>query len=85
LGSTSDSKNRSANAGMFAGYYNDLQERIANTWWITLEVVTQYQDIANFKVTRHIIWIQVRRDPEKEWLQLQYNIKEEDVEMAIKD
>jgi hypothetical protein len=34
---------------MFAGYYNDLQESIANTWWITPEVVVQYQGIAKFK------------------------------------
>jgi outer membrane autotransporter protein len=70
LGSTSDPKNKSANAGMFAGYYNDLQESIANTWWVTPEVVVQYQGIANFKATRHAVWIQARKDPEKEWLQL---------------
>jgi hypothetical protein len=73
------------NAGMFAGYYNDLQESIANTWRITPEVVAQYQGIANFKVTRHTVWIQARKDPENQWLQLRYCVKEEDVEMAIKD
>jgi hypothetical protein len=58
LGSTSDSKTRSENAGMFAGYYNDLQEIIANTWRIMPEVVMQYRDIANFKMTMHTVWIQ---------------------------
>jgi hypothetical protein len=70
---------------MFAGYYNDLQEIISNTWRITPEVVAQYRDIASFKATRHTIWIQARKDPKKECLQLRYCIKEEDVEMAIKD
>jgi hypothetical protein len=70
---------------MFMGYYNDLQESIANTWRITPKVVAQYRDIANFKATRHIVWIQARRDPEKEWLQLCYCVKEEYVDMTIKD
>jgi len=38
---------------MFKGYYNDLQENIANTWRITPEVVTPYQGIAIFKVIKH--------------------------------
>jgi hypothetical protein len=70
---------------MFMGYYNDLQEIIANTWRITPKVVMQYRDIANLKEIRHTVWIQERRDPENEWLQLQYCVKEEDVEMEIKD
>jgi hypothetical protein len=70
---------------MFMGYYNDLQESISNTWRITPEVVAQYRDITNFKVTRHTVWIQARRDTKREWIQLRYCIKEEDVDMDIKD
>jgi hypothetical protein len=70
---------------MFAGYYNDLQKSVTNTWQITPEVVTQYQGIANFKETRHTIWIQAQKYLENQWLQMQYYIKEEDVEMAIRD
>jgi hypothetical protein len=70
---------------MFTGYYNDLHENITKTWWITPEVVTQYQGITNFKVTRYKVWIQERKDPENEWLQLRYYVKEEDIEMTIKD
>jgi hypothetical protein len=58
LRSTSDSKSRSENESMFSWYYNDLQESIANTWRITPKVVAQYRDIANFKVTKHTVWIQ---------------------------
>jgi hypothetical protein len=49
------------------------------------EVVTQYQGIANFKATRHAMWIQAQKDPDNQWLQLCYCIKEADIEMAIKD
>jgi hypothetical protein len=36
-------------------------------------------------VTRHTVWIQAKKDPKNQWLQLRYCIKEEDIEMAIKD
>jgi hypothetical protein len=85
LGCASDPKNRKVNATIFEGYYNDLQESIANTWRVTPEMVAQYQGIANFKVTRHAMWIQAWKDPDNQWLQLCYCIKEEDIEMAIKD
>jgi hypothetical protein len=70
MGSTSDPKRRSGNANTFSRYLSDIQDNIANTWRITLEVVMQYQGVANFRATRHNMWIQARRDPEKEWLQL---------------
>jgi hypothetical protein len=73
------------NACMFEGYYNNLQESITNTWRITLEVVTQYQGIENFKATGNTMWIQEQKDHNNQWLQLWYCVKEEDVEMAIKD
>jgi hypothetical protein len=63
LGSTSYCKVRSKNESMFMGYYNNLQESIANTWQINPEVVTQYWDITTFKVTKHTVWIQAQRDP----------------------
>jgi hypothetical protein len=31
------------------------------------------------------MWIQERKDPNKQWLQLCYGIMEGDIEMAIKD
>jgi hypothetical protein len=53
------------NAAIFEGYLHDLKDTIANTWRITLEVVAHYQGIANFKDTRHAMWIQAWKDPEK--------------------
>jgi hypothetical protein len=43
-----------------------------------------YQGIANFKATIHVMWIQVQKDTNKEWMQLLYCIMEGDIEMAIK-
>ena len=31
------------------------------------------------------MWIQEKKDPKNQWIQLWYYIKEEDVEMAIRD
>jgi hypothetical protein len=85
MGSTSDPKRRSGNANTFARYLSDIQDNIANTWRITPEVVAQYQGIANFRATRHNMWIQAHRDPEKEWLQLRFCINAEEVEMEMRD
>jgi hypothetical protein len=48
-------------------------------------VVAQFREISNFKATRNNMWIQVRRDPRKEWLKLRYCVTKEDVEMAMRD
>jgi hypothetical protein len=82
-GSTSNPKIRSGNASTFAWYFNNIHERIANTWIITQEVVEQYQGITKFMATHHNMWIQVRKDPTKERLQLWYCINEEEVEMVV--
>ena len=51
LGVTSDAKHKKMNATIFEGYIRDLKEAISNMWRITPQVVTQYQDITNFKAT----------------------------------
>ena len=62
-----------------------MQEKIANTWRIPLEVVEEHQSIANFKAFRHNMWIQAKRDPKKEWLQLRYCVIGEEVQWYMKD
>jgi hypothetical protein len=64
-GENFDPKRRSGNVGTFVQYFNDIQESIANTWRITLEVVMQYQGIENFRATCHNMWIQACRDPRR--------------------
>jgi hypothetical protein len=54
-------------------------------WRITPQAVAQYQNITNFKATRHAMWIQAWKDPNKKWLQMHYYITEGDIDMVIKD
>jgi hypothetical protein len=58
IGAALDTKNRRINAVIFKGYLHDLQETIAKIWRITPQDGKNYQGIANFKATRHEMWIQ---------------------------
>jgi hypothetical protein len=73
------------NGSIFEGYLRDLQEAISNMWRITPQVVARYRDIANFQATRHTMWIQARKDPDKQWLQMHYCITEGDIDMVINE
>jgi hypothetical protein len=57
LDAASDARHKNMNTSIFKGYLHDLQETIANLWRITLQAVAYYRDIANFKATRHAMWI----------------------------
>ena len=85
LGAASDAKHRKMNTTIFEGYLHDLHDTIANLWRITPQAVVYYRDIANFKATRHAMWIQARKDPTKQWLQFRYCITEGNIAMVIKD
>jgi hypothetical protein len=85
LGSSFDPKHRSGNTCTFARYFNEIQKSVMNTWRITPGVVLQYREIANFRATRHNMWIQAYMDPRKEWLQLRYCVTEEDIEISTRD
>jgi hypothetical protein len=52
--------------------FDEMQEKLANTWRIPPEVVKEYQIIDKFQASRHNMWIQAKRDPKKEWLQWRY-------------
>jgi hypothetical protein len=82
---TSDAKQRKENSSIFSMYYDEMQENIANTWRILPEVVRKNQGIADFKASRHNMWIKEKRDPMKEWLQLRYCVTAEEVQWAMKD
>jgi hypothetical protein len=72
------------NTTIFQGYLRSLQETITKLCRIMPHAVACYQDIANFKATQHAMWIQAHKDPNKQWLQLQYCITEGDIDMVIK-
>ena len=60
-----------------------MHEKIADTWIISPEVVKEHEGIANFKASRHNIWIQARRDPKKTWLKMSYSIKIEEFQWVL--
>jgi hypothetical protein len=45
------------NARIFSMLYDEIQEKLTNTWKIPLEVVRENQGITNFQASRHNIWI----------------------------
>jgi hypothetical protein len=67
------------NSNVFAMHYDDMQENLAHTWRIPQEVVEEHQSIDDFQDSRHNMWIQAKRDPNKEWIQLRYYVTREEV------
>jgi hypothetical protein len=45
---TSVAKERKRNSGIFVTYLDEIQEKVAETWRIPLEVVEEHKNIANF-------------------------------------
>jgi hypothetical protein len=80
-----DARNKRSSESIFEGYLRDIQEAISKRWRITLEVITWHKDIANLQATRHTMWIQVRKDHDKQWLQMHYYITEVDIDMVISE
>jgi hypothetical protein len=68
----SDAKKRKKNSNIFSMMLEEMQENISTTWRIPPEVIRENQGIADFKDSRHSMWIQTRMDPKKEWLKLRY-------------
>jgi len=73
------------NGSIFEGYLHNLQEAIFEMWRITPDVVARYGNIANFQVTRHAMWTQARKDPDKKWLHMYYCITKGDIDMVISE
>jgi hypothetical protein len=52
---------------------------------IPIEVFKETEGIAKFKASRHHMWIQARRYPNKKWLEMRYYTTWEEVEWIVKD
>jgi hypothetical protein len=48
--------------------YDEMKEKLANTWRIPPKVMRENQGITKFQDSRHNMWIQANRHPKKEWL-----------------
>jgi hypothetical protein len=85
LSQAKDTKNQQANSPMFAMFLEDMQQKTTNVWRIPIQVVQENEGIANFKASKHHMWIQATRDPQKKWLEMQYCASREEVEWIVKD
>jgi hypothetical protein len=50
-----------------------------------VEVVEESEGIAKFKESENHMWIQATMDPKKEWFEMQYCVRREDIDWIIKD
>jgi hypothetical protein len=80
-----DPKNQQVNNTVFSMFLEDMQQKTTNVWRIPIEVVQENEGIANFKASRHHLWIQARRDPKKKWLEMRYCTSREEVDWIVKD
>jgi hypothetical protein len=53
----SDEKERKSNSSIFAMYFDEMQEKVAETWRIPPKVAEEHKNISNFQVSRHNMWI----------------------------
>jgi hypothetical protein len=63
---TSVTRERKANSSIFVTYFEEIQEKVVETWRIPPEVVEEHKDIENFQVSRHNVWIQAKKGPKEE-------------------
>jgi hypothetical protein len=49
------------------------------------ETVQEFGQIANFQASRHSMWLQEKKDPTKEWLQLKYCVTMQDIHMEVQE
>jgi len=79
------SKHKRENGVIFEAYLCEIHKSISRSWIITPKVVARYVDITNFWATRQTMWIQPRKDPNKQWLHMCYCTTEGDIYMVINE
>jgi hypothetical protein len=70
---------------MFMIYLTEIQNRVTKTWRIPIETIQEFGKIANFQASHHSMWLQAKRDPAKEWLQLKYCVTMQDIQMEVQE
>jgi hypothetical protein len=78
-------KGKEINNDVFTLYLTEIQNRLADTWRISPEIVQEFGQIENFQASHHSMWLQEKRDPTKEWLQLSYCVMMQDIQMEVKE
>jgi hypothetical protein len=85
LRSSADPKRKKTNTDIFVRYFTEIQDLIADTWHISPETVQEFGQVANFRETRHSLWLQEKRDKAKEWLQLNYCVMTEEIQREVQE
>jgi hypothetical protein len=85
LRSTTDPKVKKFNNDMFTQYLTEIHNNLVDTWRISPETVQEFGQIANFQASRHNMWLQAKKDPTKEWLQLKYCVMMQDIHMEVQE
>jgi hypothetical protein len=82
---TSVARERKTNSSIFVLHFEEIQEKVVETWRIPLEVVEENKEITIFQVSRHNVCIQEKRNPKNNYLQMRYCITGEEVQWAMKE
>jgi hypothetical protein len=80
LRSTTDPKEKKINNDVFSLYLSEIHNHLADTWRISPETIQEFGQIENFQASHHNMWVQAKRDPTKEWLQLSYCMTMQDIQ-----
>jgi hypothetical protein len=59
-------KERKANSSIFVMYFDEIQEKVVETWRIPPEVVEEHKDIENFQVSRTQCMDSGKKGPKEE-------------------
>jgi hypothetical protein len=70
---------------MFVQYLTEIQNNVTETWRISPETVQEYGQDSQFCASRHNMWLQEKKDPTKEWLQLKYCVTMQDIHMEVQE
>ena len=65
-----DNKTQQENNTVFAMWLEEKQQCKTNLWHVPMEVVRETEGIAKFKASKHHMWIQATRDPNKAWIEM---------------
>ena len=64
---------------VFSFYMMSISYEIVKTLWLSNELFSQYDGVANFRANMHIVFIQARADPKHQWFKLPYVVTKEDI------
>jgi hypothetical protein len=68
---------------MFSQYLAKIQNNLEDTWRISQKIVKEFGQIINFQASCHNMWVQKKKDPTKECLQLKFCVTMHEIHMEV--